>query len=216
MTTGSKRRSRKAIVSLPVSERQPERNLDPALRGLISTLPGEQQPWWRPGQVDWRHPRPWLSPSATEFLESLLEPEMDVIEHGSGGSTLWMAQRCRTVSAFERNPKWFEQVKDHAPANVRLYPVGLPITPGEEMFDLLLIDGEPIEDRRAWIGACRDIVKPGGIIVLDNANRPDLEAARANLHKVGALLASIDGNEYNSHYMITDFFRLNGDRDASG
>jgi len=63
--------------------------------------------WYQPSDPSSIKPRPWLSDDAIAYLESILTPEMHVIEHGSGGSTLWFASRVVTVIAYEHDTDWY-------------------------------------------------------------------------------------------------------------
>src|SRR5579859_6931852 len=53
---------------------------------------------------------PWFSYAAIDFLNQYLKPHMTVCEYGSGGSTLFFAQRVKSVFSIEDNPHWFEMV----------------------------------------------------------------------------------------------------------
>src|SRR4030095_1446538 len=53
---------------------------------------------------------PWFSYGAIEFLENYLQNETRVFEFGSGGSTLFFAQRAQSVVAVEDNAHWCELV----------------------------------------------------------------------------------------------------------
>lgn len=135
--------------------------------------------WWKPAPEGVVPDKPWLSPEVIDFLGGLLTPDMRVLEHGSGGSTLWFAERVKKVWAVENDPVWFDAVKAKAPKNVvmRLQaPGSLPKLPGD--FDLILIDGVPVEDRALWLKAAPALLKPDGVIVLDNYNRPEYAAER--------------------------------------
>lgn len=151
-------------------------------------------------------PWPWLHPKATAYLESLLWPEMEVLEHGSGGSTLWFAERVKHVTAVESKPEWYEALKKRIPDNVALIFGGgvLRIAP----VDLLLIDGEPVCERRLWIDASAELVKPGGYVVLDNANRPEYAMARMKFAERAERINIVDGNGGGREFIITEFYRL--------
>src|SRR5580765_7923492 len=53
---------------------------------------------------------PWFSYAAIDFLECFLESHMKVCEYGSGGSTVFFAQRVKSVFSIEDNTQWFELV----------------------------------------------------------------------------------------------------------
>lgn len=152
--------------------------------------------------------RPWLSPAAIEYFESLLTPDMNVIEFGAGGSTLWLAERVRTVTSYESNEQWADAVKRQAHTD-NIYICWGTAEPGT-LYDLFFIDGEPVERRGPWLDFAPQIVKPGGIIVLDNANRPEYVTQRFDLLKRCEPLACISGNENGTLFLVTEFYRLKG------
>ena len=50
--------------------------------------------------------QPWLTFRAIRWLDTNLEPTMRVFEYGSGGSTLFFANRVRDVVSVEHDPEW--------------------------------------------------------------------------------------------------------------
>jgi predicted O-methyltransferase YrrM len=77
-----------------------------------------------------------------------------------------------------------------------------------QQFDLLLIDGEPVEDRAEWLKAAPTTVKPGGWVVLDNANRPEYEKERKHLQTYAAEFETFNGNEGGTLYLVTEFYKM--------
>lgn len=161
--------------------------------------------WYLPSKPSELQPVPWLAPAVIAYLESIIQPEWEVIEHGSGGSTLWFADRCEHVTAIERNPAWREAVQKQAPGADVLGDT--PPIAFHEDCDLLLIDGEPIEARKEWIKDAPFIVRPGGWIVLDNANRPEYKTERKALLDHSDLIKTFDGNEGGTNHLVTEFYR---------
>ena len=165
--------------------------------------------WWKRSKPDELQPIPWLAPNVIEYLESLLHADMRVLEHGSGGSTLWLAARVKAVTSVEGDEKWRAQIKGRAGANVRLYAGNYPSDGMKRgRFDLLLIDGEPVETRATWLYLAEKIVKPGGWIVLDNANRPEYARERIYLNTCAELVQRFDGNQPGTLYLVTEFYRM--------
>jgi predicted O-methyltransferase YrrM len=169
--------------------------------------------WWQPSPSSEIKPVPWLSPAVIQHLENLVQPDWTILEHGSGGSTLWFAARCKFVAAYENNLDWYAIMQDHlkGKSNHSLSPLGSrPPTGAAEYidFDLLLIDGEPVEDRCKWIAAAPQLVKPGGWVVLDNANRPEYAKERQHLQAYAAEFQTFDGNEGGTKYLVTEFYRM--------
>lgn len=165
--------------------------------------------WWqnsKPGEV---REIPFLAPSVISHLESLIEDGWRILEHGSGGSTLWFSTRCREVIAIENNEEWRNALLERKAPNVRVVPF---LPPDFYGFDLMLIDGDPLEDRAAYLKNAYDLVKPGGYVVLDNANRPHYENEREWLKKNCESYKTFDCNEPGTKYLMTEFFKLKGEK----
>ena len=163
--------------------------------------------WWRPSQPNEIQPTPWLHPEVIRYLDAILRPDWTVIEHGSGGSTLWLAQRAKAVTAIESNPDWAYEVSKNAPGNVTMFPQGV-LSGFSFQCDLLLIDGYPPEARAAWLEAARFIVKPGGWVVLDNCNRPEYEAQRLALQRFAEYHVYFHTSRGGQKYLNSEFYRM--------
>lgn len=150
----------------------------------------------------------WLHPAAALYFESLLRPEQDVIEHGCGGSTLYIASKVRNVYAFDSDTGWMEKVLSVSPANVTLFtdrdPFSIP-----QRCDILFIDGDR-KTRGRWIKAAPQLVRRGGIVVLDNANRPEYEDERQYLQSVARHYITLTVNPPKHQYAVTEFYRMDG------
>lgn len=126
-----------------------------------------------------RAQRPWISYDAADQLESMLaERPCDVLEFGSGMSTLWFATRARRLCSIEHDPLWYAEVQRQLQ---RLQPTAEVVYRLEEdsaaysdfndalnsTFDLILVDGP-------WRADCllrhMSQIKSGGIIYLDNTD----------------------------------------------
>ena len=142
---------------------------------------------------------PWFSYAAIDFLDGFLKANMDVFEYGSGGSTLFFAQRVHSVFSVEDNPEWHERVcrrlAEKSVRNVQVVlcpfdfknPVGFEASeylnrlPAQK-FDVLVIDGseEWKQVRPVCFKLAEERVKPGGIIVVDDSWR--YQSLRENHH----------------------------------
>ncbi len=147
---------------------------------------------------------PWLTFRAIRWLTANLDPNMRVFEYGSGGSTLFFANRVGEVISVEHDPEW------HARTNAAIAARDIrnctyllrPPTPNahsrftstdreyegldfadyvtaidaypDESFDLVSVDGRA---RTACVLAARTKVRPGGLILLDNSDRPEYSEA---------------------------------------
>jgi len=63
---------------------------------------------------------PWIVNGAVEFMESNIKPTDHVFEWGSGGSTLWLAERVELVISVEHDKGWYDKMEAIVPDNVAL------------------------------------------------------------------------------------------------
>jgi len=71
-------------------------------------------------------PIPWWPYALTQIVDQLVPPTAEVLEFGSGASTLWWAERGNDISAVETDPGWASRVQEmsaHLPGNVNLHLV---------------------------------------------------------------------------------------------
>jgi len=128
---------------------------------------------------DW----PWLTREAVRFLDLWLKPTDVVFEWGGGRSTLWIAQRVQWITSVEHDPGWFARIKSRA-ASQNLGNINLKFCPERQSstseseyvaaihgvgdnFDLVVVDG--LFRERCALGAIPRL-KPGGVLLVDNAN----------------------------------------------
>lgn len=127
---------------------------------------------------------PWLGPEAVATLERLLQPNMKGLEFGAGRSTIWLAGRVAQLQSFEESPEWHQKVGGQIATagikNVALHLVKNRISDWEaayvthlkkirnERFDFAIVDADHAREL-----LCRRLlaqIKPGGFLMLDNAN----------------------------------------------
>ena len=134
------------------------------------------------------HPgTPWLTPAAIALLDGELTRDMVGVEFGSGSSTLWFAARLRHLTSFEPNPIWYTRVQaqlvEAGARNVELVQQDAPDAANESLdatpysaaasrfpdhsVNFVLVDGP---NRCACLVQGIRALKPGGLLVLDNAN----------------------------------------------
>lgn len=129
----------------------------------------------------------WITADALALLEGLLKPEDQVLEFGAGNSTAWLAGMVGQVISVEESAEWAAIVRERAAGlgftnvDVRLVPVDAgsrdsaehrdayinvapELLPGS--LDMVLVDGQ-YRDMCALRGL--DLLAPGGMLVLDNA-----------------------------------------------
>lgn len=167
--------------------------------------------WWMPSQSQEIKPMPWLAPAVIDNLTKIVKPHFRVLEHGCGGSTLWFAERVNSVLSFDKKKEWCDIVNAKVNPDRAMVFVGLDDMKSggfTDKFDLILIDGEPVEDRAMWLRHAPNLVKNGGWVVLDNANRPEYATERAWMQQQAKEYKTFDGNEGGTRYLVTEFYRL--------
>ncbi len=134
---------------------------------------------------------PWFPFAVIDFLHTYLTPDMKVCEYGCGGSTLFFAQRVKTVYSIEHNLRWFELVshrlKERSISNVRLnlFPLDpenltssqtsdyVRAIPADKL-DVIVVDGTEGPSRQmrpTCFKYAEGRIKPGGIIIIDDSWR---------------------------------------------
>lgn len=124
-------------------------------------------------------PIPWYTYPSIDFLKYRSFAGRDVLEFGSGQSTLWWAQRARGVLSFEGDPAWCERIRPKMPANVdlRLVSMANPETNvshvravlagrPHDRYDVIVIDRM---FRPNMVDIACEYLEPGGIIIADNS-----------------------------------------------
>jgi len=139
---------------------------------------------------------PWWSFGAVDAMAARLRKDQDVFEYGSGGSTLFLGARARSVVCVEDEQEWADLVAGAA-AKAALGGVTVLHRPFDfwqtdafgasdyllalsgRAYDVIVVDG------KEWSVAVRDHcfwhaerhVKQGGVIVLDDSWRyPQVKA----------------------------------------
>jgi hypothetical protein len=128
---------------------------------------------------------PWISWPCIDFLKSQLKPEFKVFEYGGGGSTVFFLKRVARLVTIESNEYWKNQLAenlspelkrnwelrfvkaDSNDADAKREYIESVATGGP--WDVVLVDGW---NRQHCAEAAREFVKPGGILVFDNSNKP--------------------------------------------
>lgn len=122
---------------------------------------------------------PWITSDAVKILSSCLKPTDVGVEYGSGRSTKWFASRLHSLCSIENDKLWFEKVKKdlinsgyNSKVDYRLCENDIEYARQAETFhdntiDFCLIDGA-VRDQCAK--NMLNKIKPGGLMVIDNAN----------------------------------------------
>lgn len=117
-------------------------------------------------------PLPWYTYPFVDYLADLDTSSWNVLEFGSGQSTLYWARRAQRVVTFENKRSWFDEFRRQSPSNVdvRLFSdLGCLDTLPELMArpDLIVVDGW---EREACTRRCVDFFGLEPLYVLDNSD----------------------------------------------
>ena len=144
---------------------------------------------------------PWITRKAIEFLYHNLTPDMEVLEYGTGSSTIWFAQRTQRIIAVEHYLEWVDYVRSLLPSDLesKVEIVHVPnsdtgntiggdgkyyddyvdyVKTTESSFDLISIDGR---GRRQCVINAINKVKKNGFLLVDNSER---EAYQPGLREI--------------------------------
>lgn len=129
---------------------------------------------------------PWVTYSFIDFIKDRINKDLDIFEYGSGSSTIFYAQRAKSVTSVEHDEQWYEKIKNTSPANAEMIFCKLE-TGGEyaqkalllgRKFDIIIVDG------RDRVNCCKfsiDALSENGVLILDDSERKVYDEARAFL-----------------------------------
>jgi len=151
---------------------------------------------------------PWISYDAQRILARFLTGDSEVLEFGSGKSTLWYARHAGHVVSIEDDAAWFASVKAELGSisgiDYRFAPepaAYVALAP-DKPYDLIMIDGSWREDCARF---AVEHLKPGGMIYLDNSDKGPNMQVTGDIPKARAFLLEFAAKEGLPSREITDF-----------
>ena len=151
---------------------------------------------------------PWWSLSAIREMEKHLNHSHRVFEWGSGGSSVFLAKRCKELTTIEHDPDWFEQVgaiineqeignsqllqRETNLENEKSFLASPYATALQSTHDVIVIDGEDHfgpESKWSARESCfylaeKWVSKDGGLIVVDDSWRYPALRQKTNAQKM--------------------------------
>lgn len=145
-------------------------------------------------------PKPVLTEIATMIFGVLVQ-DADVWEYGSGGSTLWLAERAASVISIEDDPDWHLAVATALSArgltNAEVRLIKTCVLPdaikGTGVYDVVFVDCLTQEERRRAVILGAKHIKPGGWLVADDYTFPKTNEAVERLRTEGWDVAVVSG-----------------------
>lgn len=163
------------------------------------------------------NPLPWMTYAFIDFIGPRLKKSFDVFEYGCGYSSLFFADRVRSVISVEHNEDWFREMQSRIPGNVKI--VYHELIPGGEYskaatkqdleFDLVIVDGR---DRVNCVKAilASDCLGERGVIIVDNSERESYKPAYLALRECGYRRIDFHGmGPINTYSWCTSVFYRN-------
>ncbi|MAW96212.1 MAG: FkbM family methyltransferase [Leeuwenhoekiella sp.] len=125
-----------------------------------------------------KNPLPWLTYSSIYFLETKIKNKhFNVLEYGSGNSTIWFSRYAQSLVSIEHDKVWYSKLLDilKAKKNINYHLCSLDsgeyinkVLQYDNQFDIILLDGR---DRVNCAKNCLKALKEEGVIIWDNSDR---------------------------------------------
>jgi hypothetical protein len=135
------------------------------------------------------NPIPWYTYPAIEQLSTWDFRHCDILEYGSGNSTLWWMDRARSVTSIEHSIEWHQYVSNQVNENCKLLLSAVDMEKDDKKqiedyvgcvgqlgyFDVIIVDGVNKPGvRMECARRALEHLKPGGLFIIDNSDRlPD-------------------------------------------
>jgi len=119
-----------------------------------------------------------MSDQEINIIEMLLKPHYDVLEFGSGYSTVYFSQFVKSWTAIEHDQDWFNKVTNFGEMNfdntkvVKANEINYTTVAylQNKQYDLILIDGIR---RKDCFNVALNLLKPDGRILVHDASRAE-------------------------------------------
>jgi hypothetical protein len=154
---------------------------------------------------------PWYTFPAIEYLKSLDFSKCRVLEFGSGASSIWWANRSKSVMAIEHSKDWFDKISTTAKENLTTVLAESELEYlsafAGKTFDVIVIDGV---HRHRCAEIVSDALTSNGLVILDNSDWHP-EAARILRERSNLLQVDFHGfGPINGYTWTTSLFFSRG------
>lgn len=116
----------------------------------------------------------WFTYPALDFLDTFDLKKLNILEFGSGQSTLWWQKNSSRVISFENDKSWFEHIKKNIKSNNLVSLIENNKLNNSQIdliknfnFDILVIDGG--FDRFDSLNLSLPYLSESGIVIIDNS-----------------------------------------------
>ncbi len=126
-----------------------------------------------------RETYPWFTRPCLEWLNTIDLSDKNILEFGSGDSTLWFAKRCKQIVSIEAKEEWYQRVRTGINSNATIIlrqtnegdqsKINYYCVASDELlitFDIIIVDG--VLRNECLRKGIELLSKKGGIIIADN------------------------------------------------
>jgi len=113
---------------------------------------------------------PYYTHEFLDILQTWDITEWKVFEYGGGDSSLWWRDKVKQCISVDTNEKWANDrqlILEQNKEKFINYPIN-NINETNELFDCIIIDGEPLDWRDLCTNVALQCIKPGGVLIIDN------------------------------------------------
>ncbi len=143
-------------------------------------------------------PIPWCTYPFIKFIENRLKKDFDVFEYGCGNSTLWYADKVKSITSVEHHNEWYHLVSKKLPENAKLIYKQLvydaeysqAVFEENKKYHIIIIDGR---DRVNSVKNAINALSENGIVVFDNTDRTQYQKGIDILLKNGFRKIDFEG-----------------------
>lgn len=125
-------------------------------------------------------PLPWFTYPFIDFLKVRLNSELNVLEFGSGNSTIWFSDKIKTITSIEHNKEWHSKVSAKLKNNCKLILNESNTNDYHKIaeslntkFDIIIVDAI---DRVNCLKTASSKLGDKGVVILDNSNRKEYKS----------------------------------------
>ncbi|MGB3947493.1 MAG: FkbM family methyltransferase [Bacteroidia bacterium] len=121
------------------------------------------------------NPIAWCTYPFLSFIEPRLKDYFQVFEYGCGNSTIWYANKVKSIKSVEHDDVWLNKIKHNMPANSDIVYKSLEyggeyskeVGSSGAKYHIVIIDGR--DRNNSMLNALQHLT-PDGVIVFDNAH----------------------------------------------
>jgi predicted O-methyltransferase YrrM len=110
----------------------------------------------------------WVNIGLNKYIKDYVNKNMQILEFGAGGSTLFFSDNCEKVDSVEESEDWKKIVKNNFKKNNVKFYNSKKLPSKKNKYDIVLVDGG---DRKRYSKLALDYVKDNGIVIIDNIER---------------------------------------------